>query len=185
MTDPEVRRILEYLAGPTGPMSSEDQRATLRQRLTSGDRAAAAERLLTALADWGPLRSPDDVEGEVSDLLAELADDDRVPPMLIAAVHDARTREAALDALALNPKPAVHQQLAGLAAEFFGGSYPEDAQIRFISALASYGPVSQAVLADVAAHPALTPAVRAELAIALRWTQGEPSSRPAPKNASP
>jgi hypothetical protein len=93
--------------------------------------------------------------------------------MLIAAIHLPGTQEAALDALALNPKPAVHEQLAALVGECFGGLCPEGAQVKYVSALASFGPASTPVLTDLAACPSLAPAVRAELAIALRWTKGE------------
>src|SRR5690348_7002473 len=113
----QAAALLAELAGPRGPMATDEQADRPRRQLLHGPPAAAARVILAAVAGRPALPPAipvtwDDVNHEAADLLSELAGEPDVPPLLTAALGDPATRPVALEALALAADPATAPALA-------------------------------------------------------------------------
>jgi hypothetical protein len=167
---PTPLELLTILAGPVGPLGTEAERERLRRQLLAGDPLAAAERVLDALkapspADAGTSR--EGIEGEASDLLADLADSEGVAFRLTKSLDNPATRAAVLDALALNPRADALAPLASVVEAAGYDDWSERELIKLASALGSQGKAARPAVLLLQEAREWPPAVERELAIAF------------------
>jgi hypothetical protein len=171
MSRTHVMARLMTLAGPRGPLGTDEVLDRLRDELLEGEPLTAASAILDAVETRPELPanvSREDFEGTAADLLAELGERPGVVDYLCQQLERPGLRGVLLDALALLADPAAAPAVAALAkAQLPQPALETRELVKLLSALGCVGgPESREALDSLRARGGWSPEVSRELEIA-------------------
>jgi hypothetical protein len=165
-----ISRLIE-LAGPLGPLGTEDAREQVRSAVMGREPITAASAVLDAVAAQPELPSNvsrEEFEFAAAELLAEVGEQPGVLDLFIRGLEHSALRVVLLDAIALLAARAAAPALAALArAQVPDPSLSSRELVRLASALGCVGGAEAlAVVEELRAHRGWPPEVARELEIA-------------------
>ena len=172
MNPTQLTKKLIELAGPLGPLGTEEARERLRSELIQGEPVTIATAILDAVSACPELPvtvAREDFEFTASELLAEIGDSPKVAAALTQRLAQPGLRVVILDALALLAARSAAPALAALArAQVPHASLNPRELVRLASALGSVGGAEALAAVELLrAHGGWPPEVVRELEIAL------------------
>jgi hypothetical protein len=179
MFNGELFKQIISLAGPLGPLGSEEDVSKIRQKITRDHPLATAMDLLNIIRIAPTIPesvSWDDVRWEIVELLAMLAEDDQVRNFLLSSLlTSSKARSVILDSLALLSSPESGPTLARLASRLSKEDNISDEEfIALASALGSSGgPEALMALNDMHQMSELSKEVKKEINIALTMLRNQ------------
>lgn len=179
MFNRELFNQIISLAGPLGPLGSEEDVSKIRHKITRGHPLTTAIDLINIIriAPTVPkFVSWDDVEWEIVELLGMLAEDDEVRNFLLSSLFtSSKARSVILNSLALLFSPQLGPTLARLAFELSNEDNVSDKElIALASALGSSGgPEALSALNAMREMTQFSKKVKNEINIALSMLKNQ------------
>lgn len=179
MLNIELLKQIIYLAGPLGPLGSEEDKSNVRQKIASGDLLNTTKDLVNIIQiapDLPTFVNWDHIEWEIVELLAMVSENEDVRNFLLRSLFtNSKTRSVILESLSLLSSPESGPALACLAFRLFKEDNISDKElISLASALGSSGgPEALVALNTMHEMVQLSEEVKKEINIALEMFKNQ------------